>query len=409
MNCRKLNLVLVILFVIANLNFAQNKFYFSEKSVAGGSGNFLEVKHIKMKGSNFEIGKKLGEIAIKNHKLNIPLAKDKLKSKVQKNYLKKNYPVHFERMKGVSAAFNSNFENDEFDFSQLGYAMQNYGCSAVFYPQNFTENNHGILSRNFEFTTGNIQGLKTKANGNAVMSKPYILEIYPDEGYASISLVSFDLYGAIDGINSEGLTVAILADGETPSQFPVEPTMSGDVGIFELLAMRYLLDNCKNVEEAKEALLELKHFYFLAPLHYVVADKSGKSFIFEFSPTRNQTFIIENENKPQCVTNHLVYKHQNANDFPQGNSFERYKSLFESTSQNKKYSLEEIKNINNKVAADNYDIPNKIYAPQRTIWHELYDVNEKSLQISFYLGDKIDEQGKIKAVRSEYLKFKLDN
>jgi hypothetical protein len=36
---------------------------FTEKVIAGGPDKFVEVRHVVLKGSNFEIGKKLGEIA----------------------------------------------------------------------------------------------------------------------------------------------------------------------------------------------------------------------------------------------------------------------------------------------------------------------------------------------------------
>ena len=41
-------------------------------------------------------------------------------------------------------------------------------------------------------------------------SSPYLFEIYPNEGYASMYLSVYGLLG-IDGNNSEGLTVALLA------------------------------------------------------------------------------------------------------------------------------------------------------------------------------------------------------
>jgi penicillin V acylase-like amidase (Ntn superfamily) len=59
----------------------------------------------------------------------------------------------------------------------------------------------------------------------------------------------------LDGINSEGLVVAILAEEESGNKVGREP--GDEAGMHELMGMRYLLDNCKNVEEAKEALLSL--------------------------------------------------------------------------------------------------------------------------------------------------------
>jgi len=90
---------------------------------------------------------------------------------------------------------------------------------------------------------------------------------------------------------SEGLAVAILAEEESVNKVGREP--GDEVGLHELMGMRYLLDNCKNVEEAKETLLSLKHYYSFIPCHYIIGDRSGKYFIFEFSPSRNRSYIID--------------------------------------------------------------------------------------------------------------------
>ena len=55
----------------------------------------------------------------------------------------------------------------------------------------------------------------------------------------------------LDGINSEGLVVSILAEEESVERVGREP--SSEVGVHELMSMRYLLDNCKNVEESIRA------------------------------------------------------------------------------------------------------------------------------------------------------------
>ena len=48
------------------------------------------------------------------------------------------------------------------------------------------------------------------------MSEPYVMEWYPEDGgYASLAVQAFDpLSGTLDGINSAGLVVSIMADEE---------------------------------------------------------------------------------------------------------------------------------------------------------------------------------------------------
>ena len=79
--------------------------------------------------------------------------------------------------------------------------------------------------------------------------------------------------GAMDGINEAGLAVALLADNETPEP---EPTGTPQVGLSEQQVVRYLLDSCATVEEAKAALLLAKHYYFFTPCHFLVADRSWR-------------------------------------------------------------------------------------------------------------------------------------
>ncbi len=56
------------------------------------------------------------------------------------------------------------------------------------------------------------------------------------------------------------------------------------VGLAEQQVVRYLLDTCASAEEAKEALLLAKHYYFFTPCHFMVADRSGAAFVWEHSP-----------------------------------------------------------------------------------------------------------------------------
>ncbi len=382
--------------------------YYEEEIVVGGPDDFMEVRHVVLKGTNSAIGKKIAEIAQKSH-VRVVASGDTLKNRLQREYMRQNYPIHYERMKGLAAGFGLEFEDNRYDFSHLSQITFPAGCSVVFYPGKFTESKHSMLSRNFDFTTGTVEGRHPRTGESPVLAHPYIFEIYPDTGYAALFICAFDLLGGVlDGINSAGLAVAILADSESPGEFPREP--SWEVGVHELLSMRYLLDNCKNVQEAKEALLKLKHFYSFASLHYIVGDKSGKSFIFEFSPSRNKTFIIDSDS-PQCLTNHLVSRHRSIKKLPDGFTFERYKILSEAISSKQAFSISEIKEINSRVSVPPLAFYHLEYAPPRTLWHSLYDLEQKTMQVKFYLGEEPipDDKEKVKILGSEYYNFSLKN
>lgn len=405
--------LLVLGFLVLNLSTITHsaEVSYEERIVAGSPDHFMMVRHVVLKGSNYAIGKKIGEIVSKNNDSGPVPSEDNRRNRVQREYLAENYPILYERMKGLADAFGISVGDDAYDLSGLPQShLFHPGCSAVFYPGGFTQNGHGIMSRNFDFTTGTVTGMLPQSNQIPALARPYVFEIYPDQGYASISICAFELLGGVlDGINSEGLTVAIFADDETVSEFGLHP--SRGVGLHELQSMRYLLDNCRNVEEAKEAMLYHKHYYSFIPCHYLVADKEGDSFVFEFSSLRNGAFIIEGDG-PQCITNHPLSRYKSIDELPKESelsTYARYETLSRATDAKDKFSLEEIISINSSVAVPPAAAGGKTYAPGRTLWHSVYDVNERSLRVKFYLGESPDPTAEEKVILeyTPYLEFEL--
>lgn len=367
---------------------------YRETVVAGGPDRFMEVRHIFMEGTNFAIGEKLGEIAAASGARPTPRG-DALMNRIQREYVARTYPILHERMRGIAAAFGLNIDDDRYDFSSIMlFPVGPPGCSAVFYPGTHTTIGHGILSRNYDFTTGTISGRRPTGGQTPVMSRPLIIELHPDEGYASLAVCAFDIVGGVlDGINEKGLVVAIFGDDDTVMRYGMHP--SNGIGLHELMSMRYLLDTCGNVTEAKEALLLAKHVYGFVPCHYLIADRSGESFIFEFSPYRHETYIIDGEG-PQCVTNHLVSKYQKIEEFPDSvmiDTFDRYRTLHDAVTGKGRFTLNEITAINAEVANTGMAFDHPDRAPGRTLWHALYDTSDLTLHVKFYLGDRPDPEG----------------
>jgi len=367
----------------------EKKLTHKETVIAGGPDKFVEVRHVILKGSNFEIGKEIGQIA-KRDGVRIRRSENRILNRAKREYMADRYPILYERMKGIADSYGLNIADDSYDFTGLFQPQTPPpGCSVTFYPAKTTENGHNILSRNYDFTTGDTAGRRPRERRSAIMARPYLFEIHPDQGYSSLSICALEyLGGVLDGINSEGLVVAILAvSGNAGGGGP-----SNEVGMHELMGMRYLLDNCRNVEEAKEALLSLQHYYCFVPCHYIVGDRSGKSFIFEFSPSRDKIYIVDGDG-PQYVTNHLVYQHPKVDEFPETDlswSMRRYKMLDESTRSKEKFTVEEIADINERVAIPPKAAGNSEFAPIRTLWYAQYDLEDLTLAVKFYLGERPD-------------------
>ena len=214
--------------------------FFKEYSVIGNSHDTIDVRHLYLKGSNYEIGKKIGELAKDRHHIKKIPAADPLKVRCQLLYLQSHYPMYYERMRGIAEAFEMVVEDDRFDFSLFGDPLiRALGCSAVSYPPSTTVSGHGIISKNEDYLSQSsvkpMFGLNADTHETPALSRPYILEMYPDEGYASISFMSFEMFGeSLDGINTEGLAVVHLADCKSPQKCQVEPTLSSAVGLNEL-------------------------------------------------------------------------------------------------------------------------------------------------------------------------------
>ena len=74
--------------------------YFDEQE------SFMTVRHLTMRGTNYEIGQVLGRLAVERyHKSPADTIADPIYARARRLYLQRNYPIHWERVRGVAAAF----------------------------------------------------------------------------------------------------------------------------------------------------------------------------------------------------------------------------------------------------------------------------------------------------------------
>jgi hypothetical protein len=239
--------------------------------------------------------------------------------------------------------------------------------------------------------------------------------MHPDHGYASVAVCAYDLLsGVLDGINSEGLTVALLADDELTLRYKMEPAGSAGVGLGALQMLRMLLDTCATVEDAKEALLLTKQYYEIVSVHYIIADRHGKSFVWEYSHAHNREFIVENPGQPLITTNFSLHSRLKEGKPPSAEAARgvcpRYCKLSERLNDHDgKLTVDYIKETHKLVDATAGSVKSSSRAPNRTLWHALYFPEQRKMQVSFYLKDvdDPDHPGKSKIVRSDYVEFAL--
>ena len=389
---------------------------FKVRIIAGGPEDFMEVHHLLLRGSNYEIGKKLAQIAHECHGSGpIPYA-DQRRTRSQLRYFEKYYPIHVERMRGAAAAFGQSLNNYGLNFAGLYHGFGRPGCTVIYYPPDATVNGHGVLSRNFDFPIGTFNSTKAPEGQLPACARPNLIEMYPDKGYASLVMCCFDLLGgAIDGINSEGLAIGVLADGEVIQERGVDRAPGPQAGFNEIQIVRYLLDTCADTEEAMDALLEAKLYYNMVPNHYIIADRHGRAFVWENSHTMHYGHVIPAGGSPLVTTNFMLHRHPDLSALPKEEHrlghFNRFRDIrMRLKEHDGKFDRAFIIDTSRCVARTTPPPPDP-HVPNRTLWHALYYPEQRRLEIDFYLGEEADPAAANghKFRRTGYMEFTLEH
>jgi hypothetical protein len=363
--------------------------------VAGSPSDFMIVRHVRLSGTNEQIGKELAAIAMRLHGIEAPKGDaDEVARRIA--WYRTHWPEHWARTRGVADAFGPKPGADGFDPTDLPYNMAVApGCSTVYYPGSCVTTGHAMLSRNYDFSTAHYAefvGKKAPDGARPFTADPYVVEVRPDRGHAALYVCAYNLLAAIDGINDKGLGVALLADDSSPR---IEPPRTDGTGVAELTMVRYLLDRCATAKEARELLATVPYSWSFTPCHYIVGDASGDSFVWEITPDLERRFVVDGGGAPQVVTNHLLSQFEG--ELPEGNSFDRYRRLQAG-----------IRAIGPKLTPDQVRSTNECAAVPvaaegaATLWHSVYDLADRSLRVSFWLGEQDGRQR-----RTEYLEFRL--
>lgn len=369
-----------------------------ESIVCGGRGDFMEVRRIVLRCPERQAGQVLARIA--RHRLGVQVKpwKNPESTREQREWMRVNWPSHHERMQGVADVYDLNPNDDRFELSFLFYFWDGPGCSNVYYPPNRTATGHGTLSRNYDFSTGTIFELFGKApppGAPMAASRPFLIESRPEKGYASLCTTSNELLGGcMDGVNEHGLTVALLSLPEVlvgPGTY--RPRRRNGVGLLEVHVPRFLLETCSTAEEARHALAEVPQFYLTVPCLYLIADRHGDAFVWSHAARPDRPVRIDGiPGKPLTITNH-VPELVIADVPPRTESIERLAKLCAAVdTAGVRPDLASIRRAAECVAATQPPGAGQYRAskPARTLWHAFYDLEERSLEIDFYLGEGQD-------------------
>jgi len=412
----RLPVVLLLSFLSANgcLTAAESTSVVQEdRVIAGGPHDSLEVRHLVLRGTNEQIGRALAELAKERYDTRLEASRDPAQTRAQRKFLERNDPVLLDRMRGVAAAYGKSVEEDAFDFTTIGFTDLRAGCSIVHLPPSSMADGKSVVSRDYDFTTGTLGYGFLPPGMLHPTARPYLLELHPDRGYASIAMVSYDLLsGVLDGINSEGLTVTLAMDAQLFEKGR-EPTRGPAVGLGELQTLRLLLDTCSTVEEAKQALWATKQYYQYVPVHYLIADRLGNAFVWEYSEAHNQEYVIENPGQPLVMTNFTIHKQLENGKPPSAEkarpTCKRYAYLTEKLAT-EKLDDAKIREVHQKCDAQASQAVDPSQPPERTFWHAFYYPEDRKVRLSYYLRDEPypGEERYVKPVRTDYIEFKLE-
>lgn len=362
-------------------------------------GEYMNLRHIVLAGTNREIGRALGDIARADYGVGgfVPYASE-LYAQAQHAYVGKNYPILWERMLGVADSYGLPAGQTEQDISSLYYMLGRTGCSVVYFPGSHTTSGHALLARSMDFYTVSFPefaGLGHVEGSPNMFSDNYVCELYPDVGYPSLALGSLELFnGVMDGVNSQGLTVSFLADPTLEAAALKDLTRP--VGLSANQMLRLLLDTCATVEEAKLALLTNKLFMPIEGCHFLVADAQGNSAVAELSEKDFSMNFTDGGGKPQVMTNHSVFEYPDVATFPEYppnaryNTFARYRVLDDYIrSHSGPFSAEDAEHSMELVYANTQDSSEGAAHdfPVRTLWLCVMDTEELSLRVKFYRRD----------------------
>ena len=407
---------IVIVFFLNAPVFA-GELTFSEKILLDKTPDtFSLVRHMKISGPQYQIGKKLAQIAKERYGVSLAENPTEIYGVSRYAYLEKNYPQLLERARGVLEAFSRKPDDSSVDPTSLMYSTGDFGCSMLYFPGSRMDTSHCIAIRNMDFTAGSmsqILGKPRKTGEPDIFGEIFVVESYPDTGYATLFMGAIDLLsGAWDGMNEHGLTIYGLVDQGRPGAM-INPSGNRVIGLHPMQTMRMVLETCRNCEEAKKALLTNKVYDFIMGIHYLIADAQGNSFIFEIDQNSEEGHIQEGKKAPHVMTNSPVWALPPLSEFPKTydnpyDSMNRYQLLTKALAAhegtfNEAFIIEAAESVFPRMPLGDPDAPSMTYRP---LWQVIYDLTDLTMKVRFWLKDgEPKENEAIPLIMSDWYDF----
>jgi len=230
------------------------------------------MHEVNLSGSYYEIGQTYGRI-LKNVGFRLPVRNriDQRLATECRMITENVFPEIFDEIRGVSEGSGIGF-NDLCNFVLIHpQAVDTPGCTGFA----ISKDGETWIGRNYDWYYWVMEGTES-----------YLTE--PRGGYRSLAQTDI-MIGREDGVNECGLGVALFG---IPSGFAP--------GVQFWVSIRYILDKCRNVEEAVKYLEETPHH---CAFNVLLADLSGKKAVVEVNPVITRVRWAEGDYI--VTTNHL--------------------------------------------------------------------------------------------------------
>lgn len=374
----------------------------------GGRGEYVTLWEWHLEGTNRQIGRALASWGREQFQTGPASCPSRGQIAAQRRFFARFYRSYYERMIGVADAFGLPVDEGAHDLSSLWFDVGIPGCSTAFVPAGRMASGHHHVLRNMDLGV-NLSSQAPFRPSSRIMA----IDMEPGEGYASLAMVVFDLMGAMDGINEKGLVVVCnsRADHMLDVSCKLEPAKHPQAGLNELQVVRYLLDMCADIEEAKDALLSLRWYYSHTPCLYLVADARGRALVCHKSASGNRICFTERDGEPLVMTNFSLTRFSSDEEMPEedgrkkGFVYTRYRAVRDGI----EFSLEPLGTEQLAAIAESasFDVlagPRGADddCPDRTIWTGIYDIEKRRMLTSCYLGEREDGTN-----RSEFVELSL--
>lgn len=248
---------------------------------------------LKYEGEPYDLGLKMGYAF---QELGLEL--EKMQEEKKRHYLalleiiKEFRPGWIDYSRGIAAAFNLNYDEvyDQYYFFPIAMNID-FSCSALFVNSNLTIDDNNYMARNYDFTEikGNIW--QTNITG----------------GYKVLGHdMHFSYPALMDGMNEYGLSIITnLVTDSTEAKKEWSYPLPEYTGMEAIYFPRMILETCQNTEEARALIEQVAVYSSGPPIHYIVADRQGNSFIAEFSQENGKATIIPKSSEAyyQILTN----------------------------------------------------------------------------------------------------------